>query len=357
MKYKIEDINFKNVSPRGFENLCYDLLVQYNFHNLVWREGGADNGRDIEANYNFINPVSNIETKWFFECKHYTNGVPPNELTSKIAWADAEQPNYLVFLTSSYLTNASRTWLEKIQPQKNYTIIVIEGEEIKNKIVKYSDLVERYFSQNKYLELFKSIKDFKIKFDINPSYEFLKEIINNVDYSKLDIEDLGFILFSFYDQFELFERGNEYYGHFDDTVIYKFLAYLKGTITNEELTSFNKYKNDFDDLGGNGFIDQFYYLDKPEYFSEIEFFDFQSYHLHLFPSKGNEYWKIGYYVFVIFEDVAFEMFNDGETEIRIIKDFNPSKISSIAVNKSKSIIVDDYTKYLEIVGDKSQQEI
>jgi hypothetical protein len=43
MKYTKDDIQFKQISPRGFENLCYDLLVKYNFHNLIWREGGADN--------------------------------------------------------------------------------------------------------------------------------------------------------------------------------------------------------------------------------------------------------------------------------------------------------------------------
>ncbi|GAA4776710.1 MULTISPECIES: restriction endonuclease [Flavobacterium] len=347
MKYKVEDIDFKNVSPRGFENLCYDLLVQYNFHNLIWREGGADNGRDIEASYNFANPINNVETKWFFECKHYSNGVPVNELTSKIAWADAEQPNYLVFFISSYLTNATRTWLEMIQSQKSYKIITVEGEEIKNKIVKYSDLVERYFSQNQYEDLFRSIKDFKVKFGIKPSYEVLKEIIENIDYSKLEIEDFGFIIVNFYMQYNLFDLAGEYTGNFDITIIDKILAHLKQIITNDELNSFNKYKNDFDVLGGVGFLDEMEnigYLDEED---EVGNFNFQFYHLHLFPSKETENWKVGLYVFVIFEDVAFEIFNDDETQIRIINDFNPDKISEIAINKSGTII-EDYKSYLEI---------
>ena len=119
MKYSKGDIKFESISPKSFENICYDLLVNYNFNKLIWRKGGADNGRDIEGSYLFNNSISNIETKWFFECKHYTKGVPPADLNSKIAWADAENPRYLVFFISSYITTGARTWLEKISSSKN----------------------------------------------------------------------------------------------------------------------------------------------------------------------------------------------------------------------------------------------
>lgn len=62
MKYVKEDIQFDQISPRGFENLCYDLLVKYNFHGLIWREGGGDNGRDIEASFTFNNTIKTKET-------------------------------------------------------------------------------------------------------------------------------------------------------------------------------------------------------------------------------------------------------------------------------------------------------
>jgi hypothetical protein len=124
MKYKTTDVKFEEITPRGFENLCYDLLVKFNFQNLIWREGGADNGRDIEANYSFINPVKKIETKWFFECKHYNSGgVPPNDISSKITWADAENPDYLVFLISSYLTNSEELGLRKLKAKKNIKLL------------------------------------------------------------------------------------------------------------------------------------------------------------------------------------------------------------------------------------------
>lgn len=85
MKYRVEDIDFSKITPKEFENLCYDLLVKYNYYNLIWREGGADSGRDIEAKHRYISMLKQKDTVWFFECKHYSSGVPPVELMSKIA--------------------------------------------------------------------------------------------------------------------------------------------------------------------------------------------------------------------------------------------------------------------------------
>lgn len=342
MKYKIEDINFAKISPKGFENLCYDLLVIYNFHNIIWRDGGSDNGRDIEANSNYSNPFNTVEQKWFFECKHYSAGVPPADLNSKIAWADAEQPDFLVVFVSSYITTAARIWLEKISSQKSYKILIIEGPEIKNRIIQYSDLVERYFSENNYEKLFKDIKDYKVKFNIQPSYEILKEIIDNIDLNKLGKEDLGFICLNFYDQYKAFESRNDYYGDFDGKIIIRVLEHLKNTIINNTLKTFKEYKDNYDELVGIGFLDEIFWLD--DYDEEMQDYDFQYYVLHLNHKKEQEFWKTGKYVFIMYKDVAFEIFYDNETEIRIIKDFNFKKIPLASINLPDNI-VEIYTEY------------
>ena len=347
MKYNIEDIDFTNISPREFENLCYDLLIKYNYHNLVWREGGADNGRDIEAYFSFNNQIQDTETKWFFECKHYNSGgVPPSELNSKIAWADAEQPDYVVFFVSSYLTNNSRTWFEKIVHQKQYNIKVIEGEEIKNRLLKYPELIERYFSLTKYEQLFKNIKDYKTKFNINPSFEFLKEIIENIDLAKLDTDEIGFLLFSFYSHYRFFENRNEYFGDFDESLIYRVLEYLKLTVTNDTLKSFEKYRDDSDILRAIGIFDEMYWLDDEDNMAEMQLYNFYNCDLHLNYSKEQTKWKLGYYLFVIFENSVIEVFHCEKTEIRIIKNFKAERINELSL-KLPDDIVTKYTLYLK----------
>jgi hypothetical protein len=350
MKYSKDDIHFEQITPKAFENLCYDLLVKYGFFELVWREGGADNGRDIEASYTFNNIIKPKVTKWFFECKHYTTGgVPPEHLNSKIAWADAELPNFLVIFTSSYLTNNSRTWLEKLAPQKPYDIICIEGEELKDRLLNYSDLVEGYFSQGRYEQMLKDSKDYKTKFNINPSYELLKEIVENIDLSKLDNEDFGFILLNFYGQYRFFETRNDFYGDFEEDLIYRVLDYLKENITNENLSSFEIYRNEYDELGGSGIFDEMFWIDHEEEWHQMKRRNFQVYDLHLNYKQDDKHWKIGLYLFVIHGDVAFEIFKVEKTEIRIIRDFTSDKINQLSLNLSEKI-VDDYKKYLEHAG-------
>lgn len=348
MKYTKDDIDWRKITPKAFENLCYDLLVNYNFNNLIWRQGGADNGRDIEGNYLFKNSIKDIKTKWFFECKHYTsNGVSPDELNAKIAWADAEKPDYLVILVSSYITTNARTWLEKLSLSKQYHIIVIEGEELKDRLVKYPDLIERYFALDRYDKLFKEMKDLQLKFKISPSFEVLREIINNIDFSKLDIEDISFLLLNFYGQYTFFD-GNEY-DYFDDTIIFKFLDFLKDSITHSKLSSFSKYKDNYDALGGDGMFEEIFYNSEDMKFNK--FYNFQSYTFHLNYKKEREYWSIGEYLFIIYKDVAFELFKDEITEIRIIQNFVPESLLSLSIKLPKSI-VEEYNNYVAYFKDK-----
>jgi len=345
MRFKVDDIDFTSITPHGFENLCYDLLIKYNFHNLIWREGGADNGRDIEAKLSFDSMVKNKETNWFFECKHYTSGgVPPNELTSKIAWADAELPDFLVFFVSSYLSNNARLWLEKIEKQKQYDITVIEGEELKNRLVNYPELIERYFSLNRYEKLFKDIRDYKIKFRISPSYEFLNEIAKNIDLDRLSVDEIGFIVINFFSQYKSFEGRNYYQGDFDGTEVNRVLDFLKRNVSNEELKSFKPYFEDYEELGGAGIIDEMTWLEDDV--NEMTLYNFQSYDLHLNHKKEQDKWKIGCYLFVIYEDVAFEIFQIETTEIRIIKDFKPGRINELSLKLDENIN-ENYSKYLK----------
>lgn len=163
---------------------------------------------------------------------------------------------------------------------------------------------------------------------------------------KLDKEDLGFIILNFYDQYKAFEGRNDYYGDFNGKVIIRVLEHLKKIITNDKLTSFDEYKENYDELGGAGFLDEMYWLDNDEYEGEMENYNFQYYDLHLNNKKEQEFWKVGNYAFIIFEDVAFEIFKDSETEIRIIKEFNPDNLPEMSINLSENTVA-NYKKYKE----------
>ncbi|MGR3302701.1 MAG: restriction endonuclease [Candidatus Scalindua sp.] len=334
MIYTTDDIDFSKLSATEFERLCFELLLKYNYKQVIWRQGGADSGRDIEGYYDFPNPITNKKTKWFFECKHYTSGgVPPEHLNSKIAWADAEQPSFLVILVSSYITTPARTWLKGIMPQKNYDIEVVEGEDLKKRLVQFPDLIERFFAANRFEQLLLDIKVHWLQYKINPSYEAIKEITNNIDTSKLDISDIGFLLINFYGDYKLSEHRKHYYDDFTEELLEPLFLRLIELSFTEKLELFEEYKSDFDYLGGLGCFEDAENDKKSK-------LAFQYYELHLNHKQSNDKWKLGYYLFFKTKGgKAFELFSidnsDFSTSSKYYEDYSPEIIKELAIDISE----------------------
>jgi hypothetical protein len=81
MIFNEDDIRFTELNGEHFEELCFDLLHRIGFHSLKWRQGGADQGRDVEAIFSVTNPlVPSYTETWFIECKNLAKGVPVRDL-------------------------------------------------------------------------------------------------------------------------------------------------------------------------------------------------------------------------------------------------------------------------------------
>jgi tetratricopeptide (TPR) repeat protein len=125
------------------------VLSALGYNNLRWRQGSGDRGRDIECENFSKEPDGNVASeKWFAECKRYESGVNVGDLQSKIAWADAESPNYLLFIVSSHLTPDAKDWIAKIERDKKYKIRYWERKYLEKLIqentTKISN-IEKYF--------------------------------------------------------------------------------------------------------------------------------------------------------------------------------------------------------------------
>lgn len=114
-------MDWDSLSPDDFERFVYSLLKALGFANVVWRRGPADKGRDIDCQRHVSEPdgLTRLE-KWCVECKHETRPVSVERLYSKLAWADADRPDYLLIVTSGSLTNQAREWLGKVQSGRPY---------------------------------------------------------------------------------------------------------------------------------------------------------------------------------------------------------------------------------------------
>lgn len=193
MQVSEEDIVFSKLSFEEFEELCFDLILRLGFHSPIWRKGAADDGRDIEASFTVTNPIVKSYTeRWFFECKLYSTGIPPDELTSKIAWADAEKPRHFALLTTSHLTNGCRNWLEKIRPEKSYVIHLIEGKQLKGLLLAVPELVVKYF-YDECSKLIANARQSWLLHGLFPDPQTFFVIHKKVDPRKLSREDLAFL--------------------------------------------------------------------------------------------------------------------------------------------------------------------
>lgn len=100
------------LSPTGFENLIFDLMVLRGMSNVQWRTPGADGGRDIEGLVSALDFSGHqrIE-RWYVECKRYKAAINWPTIYEKIAHADAAGADILLLCTQSTFspTAISRT--------------------------------------------------------------------------------------------------------------------------------------------------------------------------------------------------------------------------------------------------------
>ncbi len=146
-------VDFDGLSPTDFEEFCFDLLEASGFTNVDWRKGTplpsspADGGRDIEADQELADVDGHRYTeRWFVDCKHYTRGVPPDALSSSLAWASAERPATMLFVASGYLSNPAKDFLAEYERNNrpSFRIRVWELPQLRKLLVNRLDIAFRH---------------------------------------------------------------------------------------------------------------------------------------------------------------------------------------------------------------------
>lgn len=128
------DEQLKSVSSERFEDLCLVLLQSMGFQNVhrVGHHNDRDKGRDIEAVYPRLLPdgQNQIQERWFFECKHQKKNLSVEDIQSKVAWAEASNAKFLVFLSFAELTSSARQFIEDFQKHHRLEILSWTGNDL-----------------------------------------------------------------------------------------------------------------------------------------------------------------------------------------------------------------------------------
>ena len=192
-----ERVDFLSLDDRRFEELCFALVLESGFKNVLYREGSADDGRDVEATLYREHPiVDTFSELWYFECKRYTGAVASADLLSKIAWAEARNPDHLVLITSSHLSNSCLNWLEqyKRNNSKPYRIHVINGRALRRLVCDQPKVYEQFFG-DLYYQVLTEAKANWLLHDSPPSADLMFKLANNATLSLFSSEDIGFIFY------------------------------------------------------------------------------------------------------------------------------------------------------------------
>lgn len=141
------EINWSKISPIMFEEFCWHLLEVNNFNNIQWfGKSGKDRGRDIVCN-KIYRPFPNIQlsTKWIVQCKRYIKRSPsPVDLTGTISWADAYNPDYLLFITTNVLSADSWDWIKERQANTRFKIFVMDRPLLESQLLKHFEQLKFY---------------------------------------------------------------------------------------------------------------------------------------------------------------------------------------------------------------------
>jgi hypothetical protein len=132
----------------SFEQLCFDLLDAEGFRALCWRGPSADGGRDIEATWQVQDPTGSLfHTKWFIECKWYSDSVPFGEIEPKLLAASSARADYLLVMTSSRVRNTAIDRANEWLQHRGYPLRMRywTGHDIVRLCVKHPDVYRKHF--------------------------------------------------------------------------------------------------------------------------------------------------------------------------------------------------------------------
>jgi len=153
LKNETTGLDFSHLDSTQFEAFCFDLLHCLDFKHIDWRKGTgthaspADQGRDIQCETHHAAPDGTLDREtWFIECKHLARSVPPTTIESLLSWATAERPAKALIITSSYLSNPCKEYIQKYVANNKppFKIHWWENAKLKMLTTGFTQLLNRY---------------------------------------------------------------------------------------------------------------------------------------------------------------------------------------------------------------------
>jgi Restriction endonuclease len=133
-------IDWKQLDPTQFEELCYELLEHNGFKNIEWYgKGGSDKGRDLTA-IKIEEPLSGIQTRqqWLIQCKRYTSKVlSKGDINDFLVAAQEHSPDVVLLIVTATFTADVRDWLKSVRMDYKFKIYTWEEKDLQREISRH----------------------------------------------------------------------------------------------------------------------------------------------------------------------------------------------------------------------------
>lgn len=145
------EIDFSRLTPEKFENLVAELLAKLNFTNITRPRRSIETGYDIKADYLRTDEFGLTVTEtWLVECKFYQRSRADLKAISQfLLYLSLLEPNNRGLLViNNQLTSVAKEHLTNLNLKTGRDVRVLDGTELKRLLIKYKDLVSKYFQKD-----------------------------------------------------------------------------------------------------------------------------------------------------------------------------------------------------------------
>lgn len=122
-------IDWTNLTPSEFEELCYSLAEANRFTELRWYgKGGGDKGRDILAKKEIAyTERTRILESWIIQSKRYTAqppGIP--QISAFFEQCREHKPDNVLIIISNTLSADTKDWIDSVKQDYRFRIHIWE---------------------------------------------------------------------------------------------------------------------------------------------------------------------------------------------------------------------------------------
>lgn len=142
-------INLSSLSVFDFENLAKDVLIAYDFHNIMYSYSDHfDFGYDMMCSYSRTGGLGEVREDWLVEVKFASKERFTIRNIESLIMKDRFRylPNHKVMLiTNGTLTSVIWDYVADLQKKQNLPIHIVDGWKLCNLIAFKDNLVKSYF--------------------------------------------------------------------------------------------------------------------------------------------------------------------------------------------------------------------